>query len=202
MRLPTKPSLILTCLIVSLASGCGSAKLFNIAPRVEVAPDNFCCKANVSNITLAAEPLIDEDKILATFDGNVLLAGVLPVRVMVENHSASSLDLKRAQFILVDTSGHQYKQLETKKVLDRMVGYYGISFQRQGSYKATLADLTAVSFPTQPPVAVNETRQGFVYFAIDPAQGVPQGLKIIVRRLNLASEKKDVEVTLGLTASN
>jgi hypothetical protein len=201
MRLPTKPLLILTCLIVSLASGCGNAKLFNIAPRVEVAPDNFCCKTNVSNITVAAEALTDEDKVIATFDGNILLAGVLPVRVLVENHSSSSLDLNRVQFLLVDATGNQYKQLETKKALDRMVGYYGISYQRQGAYKATLEDLTSVSFSTQPPLAANETRQGFVYFAVDPAQGIPQGLKIIVKRLRLVNENKDSEATVDLTAS-
>lgn len=188
-------------LIVSLLliSGCGNARLFNIAQRVEVAPENFCCKTNVGDLFLAADPLTDEDKILATFDGNLLLAGILPIRTLIENRSGAAVDSKRAQFVLVDSSGHQYKELDPKQALKQMVKYYGIQYQRKGSFEKTLTDLNAVSFLKQPPLAASETRQGFVYFAIDATRGVPQGLKLLVKRLRQGNEKKDIDATLALT---
>src|SRR5258705_13918360 len=121
MRLPKSNLIYLFLLSLLLLCGCGNAKLFKIAPRTQVEPQKLCCQVITNEVQIAAEPLIDEDKILATFDGNTILSGVLPVNVLIENRSASPIDLRHAQFIIVDSRGRQHKELDSKRVLSKMV---------------------------------------------------------------------------------
>ena len=189
-------------LTVSLAlavSGCGSAKLLNIAPRTEVTAEKLCCQTVTAEVLLAAEPFTDEDRLLSEFDGNVLLAGILPVRALIENRSSSPLNLKRADFSLVDGKGKQYKQLDPKHVLNLMVKYYEIGYQRKGSFKQTLDDLNAISLLQEPMLPANEQRQGYMYFSIDPVQPLPPDLRLIVKHLRPANGKKDIDINLSLS---
>src|SRR6476646_5211262 len=142
----SQSNLVAAFLLVSLCllSGCGNAKLFNIAPKTQVEPDKLCCQTTTADVLIAAEPLLDEDKILATFDGNIILSGVLPVNILIENRSSAAIDLKRAQFVIVDSKGKQHKELDSKHTLDKMVKFYEISYRRKGSFEATLADLNAI----------------------------------------------------------
>jgi hypothetical protein len=174
--------------------GCGNGKLFKIAPRTQVEPEKLCCQTVTADVLIAAEPLIDEDKMLATFDGNIILSGVLPVSVLIENRSQSPIDLKRAQFVIVDANGKQHKEVDAKQALNKMVSYYGINYQRQGAFKATLDDLSGVSLPHQSSLGVADRVQGFLYFEFNP--DLPrQALKLLIKRIP-SNAKSVIEVDL------
>jgi hypothetical protein len=184
--------LVLLCLL----SGCGNAKLFKIAPKTQVQPDKLCCQVTTADVLIAAEPLLDEDKILATFDGNIILSGVLPVNILVENRSSSPIDLKHAQFVIVDSKGKQHKELDSKHTLDKMVRFYGINYRRKGSYEATLADLNAIGLADQSTLGAGDRTQGFLYFDFDQDQST-QGLKLLVKRLPATNSKTAIEIDLS-----
>ena len=180
--------------LLLLVCGCGNARLFNIAPRTEVTPPTLCCEARTPEFRIAAEPLTDEDKILATFDGNIILSGVLPVNVVIENNSISPVDLTHAQFVIVDGKGRQHKELDPKQALDKMVKYYGINYQRQGAYKATLEDLTKLSLTHKLSLGAGSNAHGFVYFDFDKDQPIPSGLKLLVKKYRSANGNQDLEI--------
>ena len=192
----TQSNLIAVILLSLLAilCGCGNAKLFNIAPRTEVTPPTLCCETRTPEFRIAAEPLTDEDKILATFDGNIILSGVLPVSVVVENNSTAPVDFARAQFVVVDSKGRQHKELDPKHALDKMVKYYGINYQRKGAYQATLEDLTKVSLAHKVGLGAGDHGQGFVYFDFQADQSIPPGLKLLVKKFRTANGNKDLEI--------
>src|SRR5882724_3263696 len=191
-------NLIAAFLLVSLCllSGCGNAKLFNIAPKTQVEPDKLCCQVTTADVLIAAEPLLDEDKILATFDGNIILSGVLAVNALIENRSSAPVDLKHSQFIIVDAKGRQHKELDSKHALEKMVKYYQINYRRQGSKEATLTDLTQISLVHQSSLGAGERVQGFLYFEFDPDQP-PQGLKLLIKRLPATNTKNTIELDLS-----
>jgi hypothetical protein len=195
MRLSQSNLIYLFLLSLLLLCGCGNAKLFKIAPRTQVEPEKLCCQTVTADVLIAAEPLIDEDKMLATFDGNMMLSGVLPVQVLIENRSSTPIDLRHAQFTIVDSRGRQHKELDSKHALDKMIKYYGINYQRQGALKATLEDLGSVSLTHQSNLGVADRNQGFLYFEFDSGQP-PQGLKLLIKRIPAANTKSAIEVDL------
>ena len=74
---------------VSLLVGCG--KPFNVQPRPKVLPANYKVSAESGGITIEAEPVTDEDKLYDTFEANLLLASVLPIRLRLTNTQAEGL---------------------------------------------------------------------------------------------------------------
>ena len=65
-------------LLLFLVSCAGAP--FRVSPRVEVPVDTIHPSASSSKLELRAE-VLSEDEIVKLFDGNLLLAGIIPIRV-------------------------------------------------------------------------------------------------------------------------
>src|SRR5216683_2333684 len=79
-------------LVAVAAFGCG--KPFNVKTQPDLPPANYSNSATADNISVQAKALTDEDFLYDTFDANLLLAGILPVRIMLTSSGAENVDLK------------------------------------------------------------------------------------------------------------
>src|SRR4249919_380696 len=70
---------VLLVLTAIMAGGCGAP--FNIKTRADMPAPNYAAPASAGAVTLNAQALLDEDLLFDTFDANLILAGVLSVRV-------------------------------------------------------------------------------------------------------------------------
>src|ERR1044071_1882526 len=86
---------------------------FKVQPRVEVAPASIAGLAAGKNIDLRAQ-LLAEDEIVHLFDGNLLLAGIIPVRVAITNHSEQRQFISQSEFQLSDQSGRRFSLVKAK----------------------------------------------------------------------------------------
>src|SRR5262249_10903460 len=67
-----------------LAEACGG-KPFNVKTVPRIAPERVGAATQLGSLVLRASAMWDEDWLLDNFDANAILAGVLPVRIDVEN---------------------------------------------------------------------------------------------------------------------
>ncbi len=75
---------------------------------------------NVDGAMLLAEAYLDEDRAQAAFGFNVRGAGLLPVRVVVDNQSGSEVQLLGTQTFLIDREGQAWPLLTAKQANDRV----------------------------------------------------------------------------------
>lgn len=117
------------CLLLTahclLLSGCGGS-LYKVKPAVSAPlPDD--AKTSASNlITLRALPLFEDEESQDLFETNLPLAGVLPVRVEIENKAGAVIELKKARFSLLDASGKEWKNLSVKETVKRVFKANGV----------------------------------------------------------------------------
>src|SRR5581483_10085102 len=80
-----------------LLTGCGG-KPFNVKSDVRLPALTDAPVADAAGVHMQAAVVRDEDYLLATFDANLILAGLLPVNLTVANQTAAPLDLRKARF--------------------------------------------------------------------------------------------------------
>ncbi len=168
----------LFALLVAGVSACGYEP-FRVAPRVTLPPEAYSALAERDAIRVRASAFRDEDKILATFDGNLLLAGVMPVRVMLENTGGTSVALSGDGFKLRDGQGKEWKRLSIDRARKRLVAYYEVKAYSESGGKLFAEKFAAHGLPEK--------------IALDPGGGV-QGLLFF----EISSETRDFAQPLTL----
>ena len=86
-------------LVFPVFFSCG--KPFDVKPKTKVEsalPTNYTATAASGDLSVSAESLTDEDSLYNTFDSNLILAGILPVRVKLTNSGNENIVLKDAKF--------------------------------------------------------------------------------------------------------
>jgi|SRR5205085_637753 len=182
MRAPTPIALLSSCLILLLLAGCGG-KPFNIKTQAALPAPADAPLAESGGVRLQAAAVRDEDFLVATFDGNLILAGVLPVSVTVTNRTAQPLDLRKARFEVRAADGHAYKAADPKRAYKRLIKYYGISTYSKRGYKESQEDFAAYALDTGGPLAVGESRRGVLFFIVPDGVIRAAGLKLVGSRL-------------------
>jgi hypothetical protein len=154
-----------TTVAIAVASLACAGKPFNVktVPRVE--PDSIGPAASANGLSVRAEAIWDEDWLLETFDANLILAGVLPVRVDLENPGTSPLETRKLKLALTGADGTRFKHLDPNAARKAIEGYYGITVRSKTGDKLYKADFLANALDTKTPLAPGERRQGFVFFA-------------------------------------
>jgi len=185
----TRPFIIF---ILLLFAGCGS-KPFNVKTEVKLPALAGVRVLETAAIRMQAAAVRDEDYLLSTFDANLILAGVLPVNVMMTNRGAQPLDLHKARFELRTADGHTYKAAEANRAYKRLVDYYGISSYSKGAYKESRGDFAAYALDLSKPFAMGESRQGMVFFILPDRAIQATGLKLIGVLLD-ASDTVELEL--------
>ena len=194
-RLSSIASLAFCLTLISLA-GCGG-KPFNVKTQVALPAIADAPVAEAQGVRMQAAAVRDEDFLLATFDANLLLAGILPVNVTITNRTAQPLDLHKARFEVRVLDGHSYKAAEAKRAFKRLIKYYGISTYSKPAYKKSLEDFAAYALDMTRPLAMGESRQGMLFFIVPDGVVQASGLKLIGARLDAHESRSTVELQLN-----
>jgi len=175
-------------------AGCGR-KPFDVKTRADLPSTSASvASAQSSGITLQAEVLRDEDYLNDTFDANLILAGVLPVRLKLTNSSQEPVDLNKSRFEIKAANGHSYKATDPKKAFKRLVAYYEISTYSKPGYKESQEAFTGYALDLSKPLGAGESREGLVFFVVPAAAAYAQGFIMIASRL----DQKGAAIELSL----
>jgi hypothetical protein len=190
----TKRLLILSFILIS---GCGG-KPFNVKTRPVLPPIVAGARAEVDSVTIQAEAVTDEDFLLETFDANLILAGVLPVRVAMKNSAGEPVDLKSARFEVRPADGRAFKMIEAKKAFGRLISYYGISTYSKDGYKESQSTFASYAFDTTKPIVAGESRDGMLFFEMPDEDAHRRELTLAVTRFGAKRSKNDPAIELKL----
>src|SRR5829696_7154655 len=94
--------------VVAAFFGCGG-RPFDVKTRPAVPLVISGARAESDGIIIQAEAITDEDFLNDTFDGNLILAGILPVRAMIKNDGPQPIILKKARFEIRPSAGKNFK---------------------------------------------------------------------------------------------
>ncbi len=190
-------------MLAAQLAGCGG-KPFNVKTKPDVAaqPDvqpapGSGAKAESVGLSIEAAAILDEDFLYETFDANLILAGVLPVRLKLTNPGNDPVDLSRAKFE-IRAAGKNFKMLQARSAYGRLISYYGITTYSKEGYNESRDDFVSYSIDFKAPLAPGESRAGLIFFAVpgDTARG--SGLTLRAERLNRRSKNSKEAVELKL----
>lgn len=175
--------LVLSGVVLWLAissGGCG--RPFNVKTQPGLPAANYAAKAEAGGVSVQAEAITDENLLYDTFDANLILAGVLPVRVMLTNSSGETLDLSRARFE-VRAQGKRFEAVSAKKAFKRLISYYEISAYSKSGYKKSIDDFSEYVLDAKTQLTVGQSRQGLLFFMVPTEAAHGAGLTMVVSRL-------------------
>ena len=170
-----------TLLLAAVAFGCG--RPFNVKSQPDLPPARYAAKATVDAVTVAAQAITDEDFLYDTFDANLISAGVLPIRVMLTNSSAETVDLKNARFE-VQSGTRRFKGVNAQKAFKRLISYYGISAYSKSGYRESLEAFSAYALDLTTPLGGSQSRQGLVFVLMPEEAARETGLTMVIAKLN------------------
>jgi hypothetical protein len=177
--------------------GCG--KPFDVKPRTTVQPlpsMNNAATVEVKGLTLSGELIKDEDYLYDTFDGNLILAGILPVRVKLQNESAEKVDVKDAKFTLLDATNHTFKIMDGEKAYKQLRKYYGIKIYNKSGNNEAKEDFSGYELERKKPLSSNESREGLLFFQV-PNEMIKKGdFRLVAKKLNRAHTDSSLELQL------
>ncbi|HXG65079.1 MAG TPA: hypothetical protein VNO70_08215 [Blastocatellia bacterium] len=182
--------------LTALLAGCGG-KPFNVRPQPTMPPASYKAQAQAGSLTIQAEAVLNEDYLYDNFDANLILAGVLPVRVRLTNTGSEPVELKRARFTVASSAGREFKQIDAKKAFERLMSYYGVSVYSKSGYKESRQDFTTYALDLKPPLPPGESRYGVLFFETPVESSLDASLTLRARRLD-TTQPEDAVVELKL----
>lgn len=186
----------LSLAFVFLITGCGG-KPFNVKTRPDPPPVARGPVAESQGVSFQAEALTDEDYLYEIFDANLIMAGILPVRVKIENSNAEALNLKRVRFE-VGSNGRPLKMIDAGRAYKRLISYYGISTYTKAGYRESKETFSSYALNVAAPLAPGETRQGIIFFPASDDLIRQGGLRLLVSKLKVAKSAPETSVELNL----
>lgn len=142
--------------------------------------------ASGGGVTIKVAPLLSDEESQELFEANLPLAGVLPLRVEVEDESGVPVELKRARFRLRDGDGKEWKLLSTKQAISRILTANGVYLYNPNSRKQFEQEFAAYAIDLKTPLSPSDRRrQGFLFFQTPNKEPVasPRGLTLMGERL-------------------
>jgi hypothetical protein len=167
-------------LVALVTLGC-AGKPFDVKRIRPVAPESLPGAAHLGPVNVRAAAVWDEEWALENFDANVILAGVLPVRVDLENTAASPAEVRKWKFELASATGGRFKRLDAKKAMKKIEGYYGITLRSKSGDALYKEDFRANELAIDTPLGAGERRQGLVFFEIPAGVDEPVVTTLTVR---------------------
>jgi hypothetical protein len=167
-----------------VAAACGGS-LYKVKPVVTTPIADGATGAEAGGVKVRAVPLLTDEEVQDLFEANLLLAGVLPVRVEMANNNSTPIDLKNARFSLRDAEGRTWKSLTPKKAIARILDYYAVYLYNPSARAKFEEDFRAHALSAETPLAQGEQRSGLLFFQTpkkDPVSS-PSGLLLSVEKL-------------------
>lgn len=188
----------LAALIVFLAAFTTSCKPFNVKPHVEVPRASNESQVESNGVAIRASAVDDEDWLSDTFDANLILAGIAPVRVELKNAEQIPIELSRARFELRTAGGRSFGSAGPERAFKQAISYYGVSAWSKALYKESRDDFASYALDVKTPLAAGEARQGLLYFLLRREAARKAGLTLVISRLRSSGEKGGGPVELKL----
>ena len=162
--------LCLTIFALSLG-GCGG-QLYRVATPPKVAAPAL--PEDAQALAVAARVLTG-DELLAQFEANLLLAGVVVVDARAANRGNASTTLAMS---LRDEAGTVFKPLLPKQALQRVMKFYGNRLYAKAAYQNTLAQYEALAWPPSLNLGPQAERRGFLFFTTTADATTLRGLRL------------------------
>jgi hypothetical protein len=175
---------LLLLLIVPGAFSCGGS-LYRVKPVVDAPISTTAGTARAGGVELRAVPLLTDEESQGLFEANLLLAGLLPVRVEIANESGAPINFKRARFRLRDQSGKELKYRSPKQAVSRILEANAVYLYNPNSRAAFEAAFRKHALDLETPLAAGQPRRGLIFFQTPKKEPVesPRGLTLTVERL-------------------
>ncbi|HEV7857992.1 MAG TPA: hypothetical protein VGO91_05135 [Pyrinomonadaceae bacterium] len=167
-----------------LLAGCGGS-LYKVKPVVAGPIKAAGREAEAGGLRLRAVPLLSDEGSQELFESNLPLAGLLPVRVEIENKSGAPLLLKRIRFRLSDEAGRKWSARNPKQVVSRILKADEVTLYNPRSRAAFAEAFQRHALDMETPLAAAERRQGLIFFQTPKKEPVesPRSLLLSVEGL-------------------
>lgn len=173
------------CLFSATITGCG--KPFNVKTRTDLPPANYAANpaatSAIDGISLQAQVIRDEDLLYDTFDANLISAGVLPVRVMLNNSSGHAVDLQKTRFVIHRPDGRGFKAVDARAAFKRLISYYEISAYNKSGFKDSLEAFSEFGVDLKTSLEPGQSRHGLLFFLVPGEAARVAGLTLLVSGL-------------------
>jgi len=114
LKIPSLIPRLLICLMLAACSSYGD----RVAPVP--LPTASAGHVDVSGVMVAATSYVDEKKAKAVFGFNIRAAGLLPVRLVIDNQSGEPVSLQPQQTFLIDNSAQAWPLLSSDQAYKRV----------------------------------------------------------------------------------
>ncbi len=179
-------------IVVAFSASCAS-RPFDVRVLPTVQPDTISAPVSAGSLEVRAAPMWDEDWLLANFDANTVLAGVLPVRAQLSNTGAEPIALKKVRFTIRTDAGGAVQLVDGKKARKLIENYYGLSFRSASGEKLYKQDFAANVLDVKSPLAPGEGRQGFLFVRL-PANDSRRIPLVLGVRVKASGESADLQL--------
>lgn len=180
-----KPSLLFAAALL-LGSSCGGA-LYKVTPVVELPPLTGEVKGGTAGgLIVAVAPLLTDEESQDLFEANLPLAGVLPMRVELGYESGVPVEIKKLRFRLRDAAGGEWKLLNPKQAISRVLKTNEVYAYNPNSRKQFEEEFGAYGLDLKTPLTPGDKkRQGFIFFQTPDKDVVasPSGMVLWVEGL-------------------
>ena len=167
-------------------SGCGGA-LYKVKPVVELPPLTGELKGGTAGgLIVAVAPLLTDEESQDLFEANLPLAGVLPMRVELGYKSGVPVEIKKVRFRLRDAAGQEWKFLNPKQAISRVLKANEVFAYNPNSRKQFETEFSAYGLDLKTPLTPGDReRRGFLFFQTPDKEAVssPRGLVLLVEGL-------------------
>ena len=197
-RRPRSQQAFAVVLVILLAFIASSCKPFKVKPRIEVPRAANEAQAEANGVAFRASVVRDEDWLNDTFDANLILAGIVPVRVEVKNARQTPVELRKARFELKTADGRTFGAAEAGSAFKRALSYYELSAWSKALYKESRADFASYALDTKAPAAAGESRQGLIYFLLRGDSARDGGFVLVISKIESSAAKNGGRVELKL----
>ena len=174
--------LVLAALILFTVS-CGTS-LYKVKPPALLPPMPANSAAvNLGTISFRAAPLLTDEQSQELFESNLLLAGLLPVRLEIAHTSGEAVELKTLRFHLRDAAGKEWKLISTKQAIGRILKANGVYAYNPSSRKTFEKEFRAYELDLKSTLwHAERQRQGFLIFVSPGKEPVssPHGLVLTI----------------------
>jgi hypothetical protein len=166
-------------------AACGGS-LYKVKPVVEAPPiADGAAGAEAGGVRVRAVALLTDEESQEIFESNLLLAGLLPVRVEFSNQSGAAIDFKKVRFRLRDAEGREWKARSAKQAVARILEANAVFLYNPNSRAKFEEDFRAHALNVETPLAQGERRAGLVFFQTPKKEAVssPRGLALSIEKL-------------------
>ena len=168
-------------------------------------------RQEVANAVVSADPYTQPERVKATFGGDLMASGVLPIQVNVENLGAKGLMVRPSDAVLELSDGRQIapagafaaaaKMERSGKVIAATVafgllGYLASSGAEDKARAARLEDFRRKEFPEKR-LEKGESAHGFLYFLTPPETSNLSSATLAMRLVEENGKSSVVKVPLS-----